>query len=432
MQITQGSSEESPVASLEVPTNSEWKASRPLLQNSESHRSVLAKLLLSLRPAQAFSPPLPGTQRTPHRASLASQIASPLRSGRPQASVVTALNVKDVNLKLISDRILVELNPEPETTKSGIVMPTVFTDDNVAEWDGGVPLSEVMAEKGVLVGDVKGLGPGLTAEDGSVVPMGSLEVGQKLVIAPVIGQEFLQEDEIAGDAALSVFRTEDIWGVVTPEEDAGQKYTLNNFVLPGPIKALGNNILIKWRPSDQASSGGILLSVDEAEKQQREAIVVSAGPGRFDPHTGKLVPNPCKDGDVVLLTGGLSDRKVLSYMDEEYMILDARKVLGTFDDNIISLDTFHPIGQNIMIINKKATEETISGITITASEVYSDQGTASKVGPGMYSGEGELVPNVVTPGMSVLLPSDYTDGEQVKIKTDTFKLVKEEDVLSWW
>jgi chaperonin GroES len=70
---------------------------------------------------------------------------------------------------------------------------------------------------------------------------------------------------------------------------AMREYSLNNFPLPGPIKPVNSQTLVKQARADESTKGGLFLASDSAEKP-REGIVVAAGDGRVHPDTGVVLP----------------------------------------------------------------------------------------------------------------------------------------------
>lgn len=76
---------------------------------------------------------------------------------------------------------------------------------------------------------------------------------------------------------------------------------------------------MKLRRAEDKTGGGLFLATEEAERP-KEGVVVAAGPGLPHPDTGKLLENPLKEGDLVLLSD-FSGEKV-DYNDQSHVRAD--------------------------------------------------------------------------------------------------------------
>ena len=94
---------------------------------------------------------------------------------------------------------------------------------------------------------------------------------------------------------------------------------LNNYVLPGPMRPLGNQVMVKLRKLDDKTTGGLFVPTADTEKP-KEGIVVLAGPGSRHPDTGALVECPVKEGDLVLLSDYAGEK--VDYNGESHIFCD--------------------------------------------------------------------------------------------------------------
>ena len=77
--------------------------------------------------------------------------------------------------------MLVEVQKEPAASTGGILMPSAFSEDDEALYE------DAFGKKVCRVGTIVAIGPGLTAEDGTRVPISNLEVGMTVAIDKVDG-----------------------------------------------------------------------------------------------------------------------------------------------------------------------------------------------------------------------------------------------------
>jgi len=158
--------------------------------------------------------------------------------------------------------------------------------------------------------------------------------------------------------------------------------------------------------------------------------VVSVGPGKLHPETGKVLPNPCKVGDVVLLPR-YTKATECTYQGENHFFVDADELLGSFAGGEVTAAAFRPFGDRIMVFITMMASETASGIAIAAAEdEESNQGEVFAVGPGTYSATGDMIAMDVKAGQSVLFKSRAT--KEIRLGGQKFKLGSASDVLSRW
>jgi co-chaperonin GroES (HSP10) len=103
----------------------------------------------------------------------------------------------------LNDQILVDLQSIPSQTEVGILLPTVFLDDDE---DDAFLAPEPRA------GTIVSVGPGRTAGDGTTIPMPDLKVGQKIVVGPAKGKRVKLDGQLESEATLFLFTPDEIWG----------------------------------------------------------------------------------------------------------------------------------------------------------------------------------------------------------------------------
>jgi len=211
-----------------------------------------------------------------------------------------------------------------------------------------------------------------------------------------------------------------------------EEYSLNNLRLPGPMQLTGNNVLLKMRRKyDQKTGGGLYIQEDEEDQTVAEAVVVAAGPGKNHPNTGKLLPCPCKEGDVVIVADQKGAEAVL-YQQTGHLILDADQVLGSFEGGRVDVASFRPFLDGVLIKMEEAASETASGLLLAKSDdsKFANQGEVIAVGPGRYSGSGDFEPPSVNTGEKLMF--EPFAGTQVSLENTQFKVVSEDAVMAKW
>ncbi len=89
------------------------------------------------------------------------------------------------------------------------------------------------------------------------------------------------------------------------------------------IKPLADRVIIKPRPAEEKSKGGIILP-DSAKEKPIEGDVVAVGEGRLE--EGKTVPLTVKAGDKVLY--GKYSGTEINVEGEEYLIMRESDIFG--------------------------------------------------------------------------------------------------------
>lgn len=205
-------------------------------------------------------------------------------------------------------------------------------------------------------------------------------------------------------------------------------YRLNNYVLPGPLKPLNNQALVKLRQKSEQTGGGLFVPTEETEKP-KEGIVIAAGPGKQHPDTGKLLECPVKEGELVLLSDFNGEK--VEYNGEGHMFVDADTLLGSFKDKEITSAAFQPLGDRVMVEMAEAQTETTTGIALALDDDDdANCGEVVSVGPGKAQPNGELKPVGISQGDSVMY-ARYT-GSEATMDGKRFKIVSEGDCIAKW
>jgi len=90
-----------------------------------------------------------------------------------------------------------------------------------------------------------------------------------------------------------------------------------------------------------------------------------------------------------------------------------------------------PLGDRVLVKEKKAEQTTASGIIIPDS-VRNDlakYGEVISVGPGIFTQNGVLIPMTVKVGDTVLMPAYETSGTTVKFDGVEYTLIREAELL---
>ena len=144
-------------------------------------------------------------------------------------------------------------------------------------------------------------------------------------------------------------------------------------------------ILVKQSKTADVTSGGLFMPADSTEKPS-EGTVVLAGPGTTHPETGKMIPNPCKEGDLVLLSEYVGEK--VDYCGDKHSFVSASEVLGIFEGGAPVVGNFKPLQDRVLVKLTESATETASGIAL-ASETTEEptQGEVLAVGEGLVTSQ---------------------------------------------
>ncbi len=90
------------------------------------------------------------------------------------------------------------------------------------------------------------------------------------------------------------------------------------------LKPLEDRVVVKVLEQEEKTSSGIVLP-DTAKEKPSKATVMAVGPGRYD-DSGKLLPMPVKEGDIIVFAkyGGVE----VKLDGDEYLVLRASDIIG--------------------------------------------------------------------------------------------------------
>ena len=121
----------------------------------------------------------------------------------------------------------------------------------------------------------------------------------------------------------------------------------------------------------------------------------------------------------------------VDYCGEKHIFVNSEEVLGVFDGGKVSIDTFRPLSDRLLIATAEAATETTTGIALAGLEDdEEDQGEVVKVGEGRTTSMGELAKPSVAVGDSVMYKP--RSGLQATIEDKRFIIVFETDCIAKW
>ena len=94
------------------------------------------------------------------------------------------------------------------------------------------------------------------------------------------------------------------------------------------FKPLGERALVKIVEREQTTESGIVLP-DTAKEKPQTAEVVAVGEGKLDDN-GERVPLALSEGDIIVFAPYSGTEIKLD--GEDYMVLDAKGILGVVED----------------------------------------------------------------------------------------------------
>lgn len=101
-------------------------------------------------------------------------------------------------------------------------------------------------------------------------------------------------------------------------------YDLEGLTLTEPLTPVGNFMVVKVKPDLEETSGGIILT-KKSRVKNTFGTVVSIGPGKLHPDSGKLIPVPFPINSNVLY--GPYDGTEVLYGGEKHMLIRDDDVL---------------------------------------------------------------------------------------------------------
>jgi len=210
--------------------------------------------------------------------------------------------------------------------------------------------------------------------------------------------------------------------------EPAMQYQLNNFMLDGPLTPLNNQVMVKLSKVDEKTTGGLFLGSAATEKP-KEGVVIAAGPGYTHPETGKLIPNPLKEGMLVLLADFTGEK--VDYNGDKHIFVDADNVLGYCETPTMQLSAFTPTLDKLLLAVQEAAKETTTGIALALDEDEdNNQGEVVAVGAGKMNSQAEALSPLIAVGENVLYAKGM--GLETTIDSKKYLIVSAADCLAKW
>jgi len=205
---------------------------------------------------------------------------------------------------------------------------------------------------------------------------------------------------------------------------------IDGVTIPGDLKPLSNNILVKVKEAVSSTSGGIFIP-DNAKEKPTEGKVVAVGGGRVHPETALNLDMAVALGDSVIY--GKYDGSELKYNDANHQLIKDDDVLLKYTGDEATIENVQCVKDQVLIKLPAKEESNASGIIITtpgAKDKRSDHGTVVKTGPGRQAGNGKYMTIQVTAGDSVRF-RDFA-GTELKIQGKEYLVIRAYDILAKW
>jgi len=203
---------------------------------------------------------------------------------------------------------------------------------------------------------------------------------------------------------------------------------LDNVEIDKPLSPLGNQVLVQLSKDDDQTNGGLFLP-DSATEKPMEGTVLSVGPGAIHRLSGASVPNPIAPGDVVLLAEGVGESVVFN--EAKCVFCDAADVLGKFEGGAMTLGSFEPTFDHILVKGEDMATETATGIALALDKNPNEnKGEVMAVGAGKLNSQGSAMPMPVAVGEQLL----YAEGAgfEAEIEGKVYKVVSSDDCIAKW
>jgi len=208
------------------------------------------------------------------------------------------------------------------------------------------------------------------------------------------------------------------------------KNKLDGIIIEGDLQPLSNNIFVKVKEVQTATSGGIYIP-DNAKEKPTEGTVIATGPGRVHPETALQLDMAVKVGDSVLY--GKYDGSEMKYNDENHQLIKDDDVLLKYSGRDITLANCEPVKDQVLIKLPPKESANMAGIIITTpttTDKRPDTGEVVKVGPGRQAGNGKIMSIQVKPGEQCRF-REFA-GAEVKIEGKDYVVIRAYDILAKW
>jgi chaperonin GroES len=138
-----------------------------------------------------------------------------------------------------------------------------------------------------------------------------------------------------------------------------QQHTLDDKVIRGPLQPVSNFILVSLRDTTSLTTGGIVLP-DQSQDKPTEALVVAAGPGRYHPHTGTLIPMCVAPGDRVMYSKYAG--KKVKYDGADHSLITDDDLLLVYDGEKVTADNLKMIRDQVRLAGRACACAVLLGV----------------------------------------------------------------------
>ncbi len=209
-------------------------------------------------------------------------------------------------------------------------------------------------------------------------------------------------------------------------EAATAQHTLNGRSIGGPMKPVGQNVLVKVAEAEQETKGGLILTSANQEKPTH-GTAVAVGEGKFLP-SGAKVPVPIKAGDVVLY--GKYGGTDCEYDGVKHCFVTIDDVLCVLEGGAMSAEAVVPLFDRVLVKRDPVQEETAGGLVLGKSAEKPLSGTVVASGPGRFMENGQTEPIEFAKGDKVMF-SKYS-GTDFKFDGEEYMFLRVSDVFAKW
>ena len=168
-----------------------------------------------------------------------------------------------------------------------------------------------------------------------------------------------------------------------------------------------------------ATASGLVLPLTS---EQFSGRVISVGPGKVHPFTGKHIPMQISTGDKVLF--GNYNRQNIVQSNKQLVLLHSENILLKISKSDASVQCL----PNTLLVKLQAKEHTTtSGIISSTSEPSVAKVIA--IGENMNEATGAALPSDIAVGDNVMLTSNIV-GVEVKLRGEAFVVVRYDKVVA--
>mmetsp|Transcript_37464 Transcript_37464/g.42813 ORF Transcript_37464/g.42813 Transcript_37464/m.42813 type:complete len:247 (+) Transcript_37464:144-884(+) len=198
--------------------------------------------------------------------------------------------------------------------------------------------------------------------------------------------------------------------------------------IAGGIQPVNDFILVKTVAEKESTDGGILLT-GSSKIEKTRGTVVSVGPGTNHEETGRVMEIPLEPGNGVVY--GEYDGIEIDFNGAPHMLIRNNNILVKYLGDKMTLDSVNVIGNRVLVKINDDDEESVGGVilaTPSSKETRPSTGTVVKIGEGKMTGDGTILPMLVSIGDKVKF-MDYA-GNEIEIEEEEFSVVLMSEILA--